>query len=242
MRIAILSDIHANIYALEAAIGYLKKEHIDSYVFLGDLVFLGLYPQECFQLLMTLPSFVLLKGNTDINIEEYPTFTPKNEQEKIVHAITGYAFNKIDYKCKNTIKSWSHIEYKKLNNFNILFCHGSPFSPNEKLIKGYQNLNLLKEKVLQDKIHYIFCGHTHKPNIFSINPTQILNFGAIGFSLNGITDAFFGILNVSKDITFKFKRIDYNKEKYKKDIQNQKPVFMDKLLYFINNGLPFKSD
>jgi predicted phosphodiesterase len=48
MRIAILNDVHGNIYALEKVIADLQTQSIDNVAFLGDSSFLGLYPQECF--------------------------------------------------------------------------------------------------------------------------------------------------------------------------------------------------
>ena len=79
MRIAIISDIHANIYAFEQVVKQLKNENIQSLIFLGDLVFLGLYAQECYDLLKTLNVHYCIKGNTDSNIDELKDFIPMND-------------------------------------------------------------------------------------------------------------------------------------------------------------------
>jgi len=49
MKILILSDIHANWYALEAI---LVKESYDALIFLGDVIDFGPNPQNCFKFLM----------------------------------------------------------------------------------------------------------------------------------------------------------------------------------------------
>lgn len=47
MRLGILSDIHANLPALEATINALERRRIDRYVCLGDIVGYGPFPEEC---------------------------------------------------------------------------------------------------------------------------------------------------------------------------------------------------
>lgn len=47
MKIALISDMHSNIYAFKAVLKELERESPDLTVFLGDLVYNGLYPREC---------------------------------------------------------------------------------------------------------------------------------------------------------------------------------------------------
>src|SRR5918998_2595611 len=47
MRIGLLSDVHANLFALRAAITRLRGEGVDAWVCAGDLVGYGPHPNEC---------------------------------------------------------------------------------------------------------------------------------------------------------------------------------------------------
>jgi putative phosphoesterase len=61
MMIAIISDIHGNLPALEAVLA--EARHVDQVICLGDVVNYGPWSDECLELLQTLPGFLLLEGN-----------------------------------------------------------------------------------------------------------------------------------------------------------------------------------
>ena len=64
MRIAIFSDVHANIEALAAVFDAYKSERIDKYVCIGDVVGYGASPNECCDLIRTRTAYTIL-GNHD---------------------------------------------------------------------------------------------------------------------------------------------------------------------------------
>ena len=65
MRAAVISDIHANLHALEAVLADVERETPDAIWFLGDLVGYGPRPNECCELLRPLAD-VALVGNHDL--------------------------------------------------------------------------------------------------------------------------------------------------------------------------------
>lgn len=65
MRYLVLSDIHANLTALEAVIEDAANVHYDAVISLGDVVGYGNRPEECVQLLKELRPVVTLLGNHD---------------------------------------------------------------------------------------------------------------------------------------------------------------------------------
>ena len=64
MRIAILSDIHANLEALESALNYVSENAIDKIYCLGDIVGYGPNPNECVELIANKCDQVIM-GNHD---------------------------------------------------------------------------------------------------------------------------------------------------------------------------------
>jgi len=64
MRYGILSDIHANLEALEVAVAWLKEQEVDDVVCLGDVVGYGADPNECCRVVRGMASVTLL-GNHD---------------------------------------------------------------------------------------------------------------------------------------------------------------------------------
>ena len=70
MRVAVLSDVHANAVALESVLADSRSKGVNFYVFLGDLVINGLSPKESLDLLRETGPQVWTKGNTDAWFQE----------------------------------------------------------------------------------------------------------------------------------------------------------------------------
>ncbi|MCX5893377.1 MAG: metallophosphoesterase family protein, partial [Deltaproteobacteria bacterium] len=70
MRIAIISDIHSNLEALESVLERLRQEEVDSVLNLGDLVGYNASPAECLALLQSRPDIHHLAGNHDLALLE----------------------------------------------------------------------------------------------------------------------------------------------------------------------------
>ena len=68
MRIAIISDIHSNLEALESVLERLRQEEVDSVLNLGDLVGYNASPAECLALLQSRPDIHNLAGNHDLAV------------------------------------------------------------------------------------------------------------------------------------------------------------------------------
>jgi predicted phosphodiesterase len=63
MRLAVLADAHANLPALEAALGAVRSLGCDAVYHLGDLISIGPYPAECLRLALATPGLRLTLGN-----------------------------------------------------------------------------------------------------------------------------------------------------------------------------------
>ncbi|MBZ3683477.1 metallophosphoesterase family protein [Providencia rettgeri] len=67
MKIAVISDIHGNLSALQAVLADIEKESVDLVVNLGDILSGPLYPFETANLLMQL-DYPTIKGNHERQI------------------------------------------------------------------------------------------------------------------------------------------------------------------------------
>eukprot|EP01041_Mallomonas_annulata_P037635 gene37635-60974_t len=67
MRLALLSDIHGNIQALDACLAHARAQQVQRFAFLGDLVGYGANPAEVIErvTLLTEEGAIVLKGNHD---------------------------------------------------------------------------------------------------------------------------------------------------------------------------------
>jgi predicted phosphodiesterase len=65
MRVAVLSDIHGNVDALNAVLSQARDREVTAYWILGDLVAYGPRPGEVVELVRRLPGVECVRGNTD---------------------------------------------------------------------------------------------------------------------------------------------------------------------------------
>lgn len=160
MRILVISDLHANLTALDAVLAEAGK--IDAAWCLGDLVGYGPDPNECIQTVRQLPNLVCILGNHDaatLNHIGVNAFNPEARQ-----AI---------YWTQKSLTPQS-IEFlrslpEKVTVGEVTLAHGSPRQPVwEYLLDTYaatQNFAFFETP-------YCFIGHTHLPVCYNLRDGQ----------------------------------------------------------------------
>ena len=222
MRIAVLTDIHANILALEAVIKDIRVQNIDNVVFLGDLVMTGPRPQEAFDALFLLEPVIWIKGNTDdwfSDINE--SYIPKDEREKFFKTLTLWAENRIDTKVKKQLHEKPITADYSIENMNIIFCHGSPFSYSQAIHYEMEKKEL-EILASQLKSPIIICGHTHVRFSMNYKGIVIQNFGAVSIPSNDFCkDARYGIIQIENTgaVGYINRECSYDVNKFFKDMK-----------------------
>ena len=69
MKIAILADIHANIYAFEAVLADVQKESVDKIIVAGDFIGYYYWPSEVVNICMLDSRFICVRGNHEDNLK-----------------------------------------------------------------------------------------------------------------------------------------------------------------------------
>ena len=120
-RIAVISDIHSNIYALEAVLKDIQKRKvIDEIICLGDVVGYYAYPNECIELIREHCSICML-GNHDAGvIGDEPAFYFNSTAYKMV-VWTQENLNQSNFQWLTTLPRKRTIERKKKS---IYLVHG----------------------------------------------------------------------------------------------------------------------
>jgi predicted phosphodiesterase len=156
MRILIISDIHANLAALEAVLE--DAGHFDSAWCLGDLVGYGPDPNECIQRISGLPGLQCIVGNHDaaaLRTIDAEAFNPEARQ-----AI---------YWTQTTLTEASLSFLKQLPEVlkiqDVTLAHGSPRHPVWEYILDTQTAGL---SFPYFDTPFCFVGHSHMPVIFNL--------------------------------------------------------------------------
>lgn len=236
MKIAIISDIHGNLPAFKAVVEDIKKEKVDYVIGLGDIVFGGLYPQECYDLLKSLTPICLIKGNTDQNLEELSSFIPKNQAENRLYEMIKFTKYKLTDEAIKDIESWPIYKKFDIDRFRILACHGSKENNREIISSHDRNFYNQKDKIEKEEVNFFFCGHTHIAEIVEIKDTLLINPGGIGYSFDDDYRPSYALIT-KKDhkIISEIRKVNYDALSYSREIEKEE-IFDKELSKIIVTG------
>jgi predicted phosphodiesterase len=226
MRILVISDIHANLEALEAVLK--DTVEVDAIWCLGDLVGYGPNPNECIERIAQLPNLVCLIGNHDaaaLDLIDVDSFNPEAR-----HAILW---------TQSTLSEAS-IEYlnslpERVVSEDVTLVHGSPRQP----VWEY----LLDTRAATQNFAYFdtpfcFVGHSHLPIIYRLGENQtlaelilpeinqtyqlttraILNPGSVGQPRDRDPRASYAVYD-SEEQTWRYFRVSYDIQKVQTHMQ-----------------------
>ena len=166
MRRALISDIHANLEALEVVLDDIKAQGITEVFCLGDIIGYGPNPRECIDLVRENCKVTLL-GNHD----QGAMFDPDGFNIGAERAIfwTREQLENCQDRA-NKEKRWDFLSElpRTYRSDPFLFVHGSPRNPLSEYIFPEDIYNHRKmERLFQLVERYCFQGHTHVPGIFT---------------------------------------------------------------------------
>ena len=163
MRYGIISDIHGNLEAFEAAIESLKKESIDQLFCAGDVVGYGADPEECIEKTKSTASLII-GGNHDAAVVGLMDIDRFNESARIAIEWTR---NNISEEGVRFLKDLG-LAFK---NRHIELVHGTLQEPEEFHYMFDKNSASKTFELME--IPVTFVGHTHVPGIFSLKENKI---------------------------------------------------------------------
>ena len=241
MKIALFSDIHANLPALEACLTSIGEQKPDAVYCLGDLVGYNIWPNEVVNEIRR-RGIPTIAGNYDQGIGlmsdecgcAYKT-EPEKDMGNISIGFTNSIVNPDERKYLRTLPAHIRVEFQ-LNNdkLNLLLVHGSPRRINEYLFEDRDEKSLFR--IMEQADADIMCfGHTHKP-YHRILPTEAgenphyrhaINIGSVGKPKDGNPKGCYVLLTINSDssstdkekIQIEFIRFDYDIEKAAKAIE-----------------------
>lgn len=175
-KIAVISDIHGNLDALEAVVSDIKRRGVDIIINLGDNASGPLWPHETIQFLME-HNWINILGNCDREI-----ISPRTNK---LGLSDKYAFEQLNDIEKDWLKS---LPATKLLKDDIFVCHGTPNSDLICLLETIENgrARLSTQKEIIEKLNgikssIILCGHSHIPRVVKVHDNiLIINPGSVG--------------------------------------------------------------
>lgn len=200
MKLAVISDIHGNLQALEAVLTSIDDEGVDNVFCLGDIVGYGARPNECIDLICARQIPCIL-GNHDeaaLDTGDLDNFNPY-AREAII-----WTASVLDSDSKDAL---SGLEITMCIN-NILFVHSEPCQPKTWNYLISQSEALRAFESFDQRV--CFIGHSHNPKIFKEpnSERRIINVGSVGQPRDHDPKACWGLYDSNKD-DFRWVRVEY---------------------------------
>lgn len=229
MKIAVISDIHSNPFALEAVLKDIEKQGVDQIICTGDLIGYMPMPNEVVDMIKS-RDIQCIKGNHDLKVlneeklndQDFEALDPTMVQQSASKVYTRYILNEENYTYLNNLPESIRL---KAFEYDILFVHGSPRKIDEYMYEDGENL-LEIEGTLQADV--VVSGHTHIPYCKKVNDTYFINAGSVGKPKHGNSNACYITLKISESMEFQLHEVAYDLESIKTAISNC-PYVPDKL-------------
>jgi putative phosphoesterase len=240
MRIALFSDIHANLPALEAFFKDVDSRQVDLMYCLGDLVGYNIWPNEVIAEIRkrNIPTIV---GNYDFGIGRSSDdcgCAYKTDLEKGNGAISISYTNQIvrddERAYLRTLPAHIKVEFQlNQDKLNLLLVHGSPRRINEYLFEDRDEKSL--QRIMEQGDADIMCfGHTHKPynrvlhDLAGNHFRHAINIGSVGKPKDGNSQGGYVILTIdghssvsnADSIKSELIRFEYDIEKAAKAVED----------------------
>jgi predicted phosphodiesterase len=242
MKIALFSDIHANLPALEACLANIETHKPDAIYCLGDLVGYNIWPNEVINIIRQ-RGIPTIAGNYDFGIgrtSDECGCAYKTDQEKDMGKVSISYTNQIvkaeERQYLRTLPAHIRVEFQ-LNDdkLNLLLVHGSPRKINEYLFEDRDEKSLLR--IMEQADADIMCfGHTHRPyhRVLPSEQTEnahyrhAINIGSVGKPKDGDRRGCYVLLTIDdngsvlnpQSINVEFMRFDYDVEQAAKAVED----------------------
>ncbi|MCK8827835.1 metallophosphatase family protein [Natroniella acetigena] len=214
MRVALISDIHSNIYALNEVLEDVKGRNIDELFCLGDLVGYNPFPNQVVEKIKA-KEIKTVQGNYDDAIGNSRIICGCDYKSELAQRIGSssiqFTSKEITDVNREFLKDLPKKLELKVGELRALLVHGSPRRLNEYLYADSQEVKEVTEELEED---ILLCGHTHLPYHKIIAGKHIINAGSVGRPKHGNPNAVYTIVEVhERKVKTEFIEVFYPVEK-----------------------------
>jgi putative phosphoesterase len=204
VRIAVISDIHGNLVALEAVLADVEKQDADEVWCGGDIAWGGPRPRDCIALVRD-AGWPTVRGNTDVWVTGDPQTVSDPEERRLLTQI-GRAHG------------ISHDDEQWLINLpighsgpgSILLVHGTPTSPFTGPMPDEPASEFLP---YEGQANIVVFGHVHRAFVRRLaDGTIVCNTGSVGLPMDGDTASYLLIDQDGPDWTLRHRRVSFDRE------------------------------
>ena len=168
MKIAFISDLHANLVALEAVLADIGSVGVDEIICLGDIASLGPQPCEVTDRIRGL-GCAAIQGNHD----------PLTEEFSVLRELGMWTEQQLSQSDKLFLRTLPSTLDRQIEDLKLLCVHGSPRSFDEQILDSTATKDL-DEMFANTAFDLLASGHTHVQLFRRLNGRPIVGVGSVG--------------------------------------------------------------
>lgn len=198
MKIAVISDIHGNLPALETALTIIADHDVDMILGAGDWIGYGPFPGEVIHLVRK-SGIKCIRGNYDLKAAN-ALKTPEKYQKKLkTHkwSILDWTIQRLSPDHVKWIRNLPDSrEIEPVEGCIIRMFHGSPEGNEGRIYPSITGRAIasMSNEPLPD---VLIAGHTHIPFVKDVDGCLILNPGSAGQPVDGDPRPSLGLLEIN---------------------------------------------
>ncbi len=207
MKVAFISDLHANIFALNAVYADLKKEKVEFILVAGDLIGYYYWPKEVVDLLRNDSRVICIRGNHENILLETLL---SNEKAEFYRKKYGSGYDICSEKLSDDDIKWlitlpENIQLD-IDGCTFYMSHGSLMNTNDYLYPD-ADFELIKQNYSECKV--TLFGHTHYPFVHTHENKIMINPGSVGQprDIGGLASY---VIFDTNNFTARFKRLAFD--------------------------------
>ena len=235
-RVAVITDIHANLLALEAALTRIDELGIERVVCGGDLVGYGPHPNEVCAVIQD-RGIPTIYGNYDFAIARelddcgcaYVTQHDRDLGQRSV----AWTLEHTGTRAKDFMRDLPFDLRVEVGGHHIHLVHGSPRKTNEYLFEDKPARLYERLAAAEEGTDVLVFGHTHKPWVAQFGGVLFVNCGSVGKPKDGDPRGAFAVLEDAGDhVDVTIERVAYDADAVAGDVRavGLPSEYADKLL------------
>jgi predicted phosphodiesterase len=181
MRLALISDIHGNLVALDAVLEDIRHQDVDEIICLGDVAAIGPQPKETLGRLREIGCQVVM-GNSDAELLQLESSyrSGRDQVDRRTQEVVSWCRSQLLAEDLSYIRSFPPTVERSLGPDVTLLCfHGSPRSYND-MIMWTTLAAELDQMVTAVQAMVLAGGHTHVQMVRRHRDMMIVNAGSVG--------------------------------------------------------------
>jgi predicted phosphodiesterase len=221
VRVAFISDVHSNIYALEAVLDDISRWGIDQIIHAGDIVGYGAFPNQTIEMFRRHRIMSIVGNHDTAAISASSSGMNPVASEAVLWTAQNLTPASLEY-----LKGLRPHAEMFVGAWRTCVHHGSPRNGKEYIFEEDATPDLLR----LCGARLLVLGHTHVPYVKHTEAGYIVNPGSVGQPRDEDPRASYLICDSTKE-SFTLRKVDYDIEATVAAIRNARlPAFLGERL------------